>query len=392
MRLAIFTPFLYPFHVDMLITMKGRIEAKLFTCGTYGNYPFEHLLKWAEMLKCADLAGHKIIGLPGLIKFIHYRPHVVIIFGIESLAGLMIYFMSSLIRAKTLVVVEENNITRLNNIIFELLQIIKRSVVRLVYSRSFILVAESSASKRYVLDILRVKRKKPIVVRVHGIDVDRFGALISMPMKQAKKILQKVLMLPESLLDKRWCTFIGEPSYYKGADVLLDAIEILQKTLKPRARTIFLLPKTRLLHDRGELREQYKRKIVRLMADGFVVLYDHLEPEKMPLLYRASDVIVLPSRFLNYASSDRSPNVALEALASGALLVASYVGGISTIVGNAAVLVRPNDPLALAIKLQQVLENYEKYEYLGMEARNRALSELDIKHYVRDLLSYLKLG
>ena len=68
------------------------------------------------------------------------------------------------------------------------------------------------------------------------------------------------------------------------------------------------------------------------------------------------------------------------------------MGGIPTIVGDAAVLVRPNDPYALADKLQDVLTNHEKYEYLERRTRGRAMHELDVRRYVRDLLSYLKLS
>ena len=391
MRLAIFTPFLYPFHVDMLAVISGKAEVKIFTCGTYGNYPFKSLLRCAEVLKCIDILGDKLIGFFSISKFLRYKPKAVIIFGIESLAGLIIYFISRLIRAKTLVIVEENNITRLNNIVLELLQIMKRGILRIVYERSPILVAESSASKKYVLEILHVKRKKPIIIRVHGVNADRFGAFVSMPREQAKKILQKILRLPENLLKRKWYTFIGELSYCKGADVLLDGIEILREILKPNENVVFLLPKTRLLHDKKELRERYKRKLMRLVTNGSVALYDPLRHEDVPLLYRASDVIILPSRFLSYTSSDRAPNVALEALASGTLLVASNVGGIPTIVGDAGIVVKPNDPYALATKLYQVLNNYEKYRSLEEKARQRAISKLDIRHYSYALLELLKL-
>jgi glycosyltransferase involved in cell wall biosynthesis len=79
-------------------------------------------------------------------------------------------------------------------------------------------------------------------------------------------------------------------------------------------------------------------------------------------------------------------------LASGNVLIASYAGGIPTIVGDAAMLVRPNDPYALANKLRDLLINEEKYEHLKEKARERAMRELDVRCYVRDLLGYLKLS
>jgi glycosyltransferase involved in cell wall biosynthesis len=390
LRLAIFTPFIYPFHIDMLMALCNKVETKLFTCGIYGNYPFEGLLRHAEVLKCINLAGFKVAKPLGLAKFLRYRPNAVIIFGIEGLTGLAIYMISRLVRAKTLVVVEENNINLLDNPILNLLQKFKRQVVRLVYKYASVLVAESHASKKYVLEILHVKRNRPIIVRVHGIDTERYLKFASMPKTRAKILISKILKLSEDLLTKQWCTFIGEPSYCKGADVLLDAIEILQEAPEIVAKAIFLFPKMELLRDRGDLKECYEQKLKRLVSSGLVILYNPIKPDHMPIFYRASDMIVLPSRFMTYSSSDRSPNVALEALASGNILVASYVGGIPTIVGDAAILVKPNDPRALADKLQDILLNNEKYEYLRRRACERAIHELDIRCYVRDLLSFLK--
>lgn len=389
MKLAIFTPFLYPFHVDMLEVFGSKVETRLFTCGIYGNYPFKHLLKNAEILECTNLAGSKMIGPLGLIKFLRYKSNAVIIFGIESLAGLIVYLVSSLRRARVLVIVEENNVTLLSNSFLNFLQKLKRQFVRLVYRHAPILIAESHASEKYVLEVLRVKRDKPIIVRVHGVNTDRYLKFASMPRTHAKRVMLKVLGLPKNLLMRKWCTFIGEPSYYKGADILLDTIDILQKVPEVAVNTVFLFPNMKLLRDKEELKECYEQKLRKLLACELVVLYGSVKSQYMPILYRASDVIVLPSRLLTYTSSDRSPNVALEALASGNILVASYVGGIPTIVGTAALLVKPNDPHALATKLCQVLNKYEKYRHLEEKARERAVNELDIKFYSYALLELL---
>jgi len=393
MRIAIFTPFLYPFHVDMLFYLRKVTEAELFTCGTYGNYPFEDLLKFAKRLSCHRvLGGERVLGVRGLIKFLRFKPNVVVLFGIESLAGITIYLTSTLIRSKIIAIVEENYVAIPTNPIIEILRKLKEGIIRLMYRHAPILVAESKASREYVLEVLQVRRAKPVLVRVHGIDVKRYMKLDSISVEQAKGLVVKSLKLPEDVVSKKWCTFIGELSYCKGADVLIDAIDILAKIAEPTVKDlVFLLPNnTRLLRDKIELKEYYKQKLARLVASGLVVLYNSLKHNEIPLLYRASDVIVLPSRLLKYASSDRSPNVALEALASGNILVASYVGGIPTIVNNAGLLVKPNDPQALANKLREVLNNYSRYEHLRVKARERALNELDVGHYIRALLSYLK--
>jgi glycosyltransferase involved in cell wall biosynthesis len=137
-----------------------------------------------------------------------------------------------------------------------------------------------------------------------------------------------------------------------------------------------------ILRDKEELKETYEQKLTELLKHGLVLLYQPVKPEYMPTFYRAMDAIVLPSRLLINASSDRAPNVALEALASSNILIASYTGGIPAIIDNAAIVVKPNDPYALAHQIQEVLVNYEKYEYIRTRARERAIHVLDIRHYL----------
>jgi glycosyltransferase involved in cell wall biosynthesis len=378
--------------VDMVKVLSDKMEAKIFTCGIYGNYPFEELLRhrYVEVLKCVNVVRSKTLKPTSLIKFIHFRPHVVIIFGIESIAGIMVYFLSRFVKARTVVIVEENNITIHSNFISDFLQKLKMQIVKHIYERVPILIAESDASKRYVLEILHVKRNKPIIMRVHGIDISKYLRFTSTPKIQAKNEILELLGLPENLLTKKWCVFVGEPSYCKGIDVLIDAIEILKENQEINAKTIFLIPKMRLLRDKEELKEVYKQKLIRLIKHGLVLLYQPVKPEYMPILYRAVDVVVLPSRLLANASSDRSPNVALESLASGNILIASYAGGIPTIVGNAAILVKPNDPHSLANTLLNVLTSYEKYRHLEDKAYERAHRILDVRHYLHNIIKAIK--
>lgn len=392
MRIAIFTPFLYPFYVDMAKMLHDKTEVKVYTCGIYGNYPFKGLLthRYVEVLKCIDIFGSKSLELTSLVRFTRFKPHVVIIFGVESVAGVMLYFLSRLIRAKTVVIVEENNITMHNSFILDFLQKLKIQIVKHIYEKAPVLIAESNASKRYVLEILHAKRNKPIMVRVHGIDTLKYLRLASMSKMQAKKMILRLWGLPEHLLTKKWLAFVGEPSYCKGIDVLIDAIEILKENREINAKTIFFIPRMKILRDKEELKETYEQKLTELLKHGLVLLYQPVKPEYMPIFYRAMDAIVLPSRLLINASSDRAPNVALEALASGNILVASYAGGIPTIVGNTGILVKPNDPRALAIALLKVLTSYEKYTHLEGKGRERAQRLLDARRYLYDIIRILK--
>ncbi|MCL7399847.1 MAG: glycosyltransferase [Thaumarchaeota archaeon] len=212
-----------------------------------------------------------------------------------------------------------------------------------------------------------------------------------MPKIQAKKEILKLLELPENLLTKKWCVFIGEPSFTKGADILIDAIDIFYKQSPEAAKdVVFLLPYMPLLRDMPALQLQYQRKLNELLLKGIVVLYRPIYPELMPLFYRAVDIVVVPSRLFTYMSSDRAPNVTMEALASGNIVIASYAGGIPTIVGDSGILIKPNDPQVLSASLKNILQNLDTYMCLQQKGRTHALYLFDVNYYVLHILNYLK--
>ncbi|MEM4889313.1 MAG: glycosyltransferase family 4 protein, partial [Thermosphaera sp.] len=208
---------------------------------------------------------------------------------------------------------------------------------------------------------------------------------------KAKELLLRSLDLSKDLIEKLWICFIGELSYCKGADVLIDAIEILkERNILRKYNCVFFLPRrSRFFPDRYDLKHIYLRKLSKLVREGYVVLYPPLAYSEMPLFYRSADMVVLPSRFLKNTSSDRSPNVALEALATGSLLIASYAGGIPDIVGDAGILIKPNDCYSLADKIEDVVKHYAKYQNLKRRARERAIAKFDIRLYTLTLLKYL---
>lgn len=87
-------------------------------------------------------------------------------------------------------------------------------------------------------------------------------------------------------------------------------------------------------------------------------------------LLDAADVVVLPSRW------EGSPLAAHEALLAGKPLVATAVGGVPALVGDAdpppAVLVPPEDPDALAAALGRLLDDPAERTALGRRALVRA--------------------
>jgi glycosyltransferase involved in cell wall biosynthesis len=83
-------------------------------------------------------------------------------------------------------------------------------------------------------------------------------------------------------------------------------------------------------------------------------------------LLGAADVVAMPSRWEGW------PLAAAEVLAAGRPLVASAVGGLPELVGDAAILVPPDDPVALAAAISRLLGDVELAAEYGVRAAKRA--------------------
>jgi len=83
--------------------------------------------------------------------------------------------------------------------------------------------------------------------------------------------------------------------------------------------------------------------------------------DDLPYYYSAAQVVVVPSRYESFGM------VALEAMATGAPVIASDVGGLSTLVrdGRTGFLVPDGDPAALAARLLPILRDSALRQALG---------------------------
>ena len=87
--------------------------------------------------------------------------------------------------------------------------------------------------------------------------------------------------------------------------------------------------------------------------------------DRQRLIYSAADVVVVPS------SEDNQPQVGLEAMACGTPVVGFDTCGIPEMVlhEKTGLLAKPGDPLDLAAKISQVINNPMLRKQMGIEAR-----------------------
>ena len=148
--------------------------------------------------------------------------------------------------------------------------------------------------------------------------------------------------------DRSLVVAVGRLATQKGFDVLAAAAEILADETN-----------TPVIAIAGEGPER------RRLSGGPLLLLG-ARPDVASLL-AAADVVVLPSRWEGW------PLVAQEALRAGKALVASRVGGLPRLAGEAAEWVSPEDPGALASALRLLLADDKHRARLEAAARAQAL-------------------
>jgi glycosyltransferase involved in cell wall biosynthesis len=133
----------------------------------------------------------------------------------------------------------------------------------------------------------------------------------------------------------------------------LAAIEALSLS-GPDLRLVLVGP------DKGAAAEA-RRSVARLGLNGRVEFSGHVEKPALAALYRGARALVFPSKYEGFGLP------VLEAMASGTPVVATTAGAIPEVAGDAAVLVDPGDPIALADGIERALTDRERLSRAGLE-------------------------
>ncbi|CCF83168.1 glycosyltransferase family 4 protein [Nitrolancea hollandica] len=147
--------------------------------------------------------------------------------------------------------------------------------------------------------------------------------------------------------------------YFKGVPTLLQAL-----TQVPDASAI-------LVGD-GDLRPRFERQAQALGLSDRVRFTGRVGTDELPRLYRAADVLVLPSQ----TPGEAFGMVLLEAMASGRLVIATDLPGVRSVVahGRDGFLVRPGNARELAATIAPVV-GMTVEERLALGAAGRAKVE-----------------
>lgn len=175
--------------------------------------------------------------------------------------------------------------------------------------------------------------------------------------------------------------FVGEMREKKGLTTLLSAYAQMHK----RRLTALLIV--------GEIRHgedsQTFEEIRVSIPESNIIVTGYISPNDLPAYYSLIDIFVHPSLH------DGMPNAILEAMACEKCVIATPVGGTKELIENGknGMLVNVNDANALAEKILELLDDREKRESLGKNAREFVISEFKPEKELKaNLEIYRKFG
>lgn len=239
----------------------------------------------------------------------------------------------------------------------------KRWVSRMTEPCFDMMIANSWAGMAFERDEQRVDASKLCVVS-NGIDVNRFHPGRRDDVRAALGIGTDTVA-------------IGMFAHFRGNKdhaTLIDAFAKLPR--KPQPIRLILIggaDGTGPEFIQGRCRAQVDRLG---LADRVVFLGARSDVRE---LYHAVDIKVLSTLF------EGTPNVVLEAMASGLPVVASDVSDNRRIIqdGISGFIVPPRDPAALADRLKQLIDDVDLRARLGASARQRAEREYSVSTLAR---------
>ncbi len=150
---------------------------------------------------------------------------------------------------------------------------------------------------------------------------------------------------------------VGANLFYKNLDGVIEALAILASRWHDKVHFVKV----------GMDFTSAQRKLIRRRGLGRNVHFlGQISPKDLVLLYNISDILLYPSLYEGFGLPP------IEAMACGTPVVCSDRGSLKEVVGDAAVIVDPEDPKAIAEGVERVLTDAELRQTLVARGIERA--------------------
>jgi glycosyltransferase involved in cell wall biosynthesis len=210
-------------------------------------------------------------------------------------------------------------------------------------------IAISEATKRDLMKHYKIKPGK-ITVIYHGRDP------IFTPVTDREKTEQT---LAKYGLTQPYCIHVGTLQPRKNLGLLVEAWEMLRTRMeKP--------PQLLLAGKRGWLYESLLQSVQERNLGDLIKFADYVEREDLPALYSAALAMTFPSLYEGFGLPP------LEAMSCRAPVLASTASSVPEVVGDAGLLLDPNDASIWADAVERVMQDVSLREELSRKGLARA--------------------
>lgn len=205
--------------------------------------------------------------------------------------------------------------------------------------------------------------ERDAMARLYDADLERIGLVpCGVDLSVFRPLGQEESRKRLGLNGDKVLLYVGRIESLKGLDLLVHTAAHLE--------TCYPVLVLVVGGDNGKDQEidRLRRLAQELKVDKKIDFVGRVDQEELPLYYSAADVCVVPSFYESFGLA------ALESMACGTPVVASRVGGLSTIIqhGRTGYLKSWRCPEAFANSLEMIISSKSLQDCMGLAARQRA--------------------
>jgi glycosyltransferase involved in cell wall biosynthesis len=249
-----------------------------------------------------------------------------------------------------------------------------RRLKEIVFREADLFLAVTERTKEVL--ILEGAPADRIAVQMPGIDLEHFH-----PQPKDRELLQQFGCSEEDLI----VLFVANLYTEKG---VFDLLYAFKSILRKGGTTV---PVKLLLGGSGREEHRLRKAVSQLQIQNHVRFIGSHPYSRMPAIHNLADIFVLPSQPAR-RWQEQFGYVLVESMACGKPVVSTQSGSIPEVVGDAGSLLPPNDYLALARTIENLLRSRELRAELGGRGRRRAEHLFDVRQVALQFRShYLNL-
>ena len=224
-----------------------------------------------------------------------------------------------------------------------------KSSLKFIKNRTNVMICDSISTKNDCIKLLNIPEKR---LRVIPLSADEQYK----PLKNKKQIHDE--LKSEYKIDTPFILFVGTLEKRKNVPTLLKSFYKLKKC-KIEHKLVIVGGKGWKYTKIFDLIEEFNLK-------GDVIFTDYVTDEYLVKLYNAADLFVYPSLYEGFGLPP------LEAMACGCPVITSNTSSLPEVVGDAGIMIDPNDIDSLTESMHKILTDNELRKEMSRKSLERA--------------------